>query len=530
MEIVGTNEYEDKRKSKKLMIMITAAIVVLLIISIILFLVIYYLKSKQFKFVVDGKNVSSYSNDLFIFEDEDIYVSLKDIASIIGYKHYNGGYKQYTEDSNKCYLECSNEIVTFERDSKKIYKTPVDDLDYTYYSLDESITRKNGKLYINSNDLGLACNLQIGFNKESNKVTINTLPYIANWYTTNYSNASVESNFNNQKALLYGLMVVQSVDNKEKDIELKDVKYGIHNLQNEEIVGMKYTNIEFIEGTEEFLVTTTEKKVGLITSDGTTRVTPQYDALKQIDKDKNLYLATNNNKSGIIEKNGKILIYLEFDQIGVDTTQFTTNDIKNKYILYNNAIPVMRDKKWGLYNVDGKQILPLEYDSMGCITRTSSDSSVNNILVIPEIEGIVVGKNFEVEKSKFVMYYGVVSSTGKELIPTWMETIYSVITSGQEKYTMVNMGNSMDIIDYIRDNNILDKNVENNLNENTNTINNQIDNNEIDNNVVNNTNEVSNNITNSTVNNISNENTNQQTVETVAQPTQDGTLQFMPIQ
>ena len=29
--------------------------------------------------------------------------------------------------------------------------------------------------------------------------------------------------------------------------------------------------------------------------------------------------------------NGKILVYLEYDQIGVDTTDFTTNDIKNKY-------------------------------------------------------------------------------------------------------------------------------------------------------------------------------------------------------
>ena len=193
--------------------------------------------------------------------------------------------------------------------------------------------------------------------------------------------------------------------------------------------GLKYTNIEFIEGSQEFIVTTPEKKVGLITKDGDTRVSPQYDALKQIDKDRNLYLATNNKKSGVIERNGKILIYLEYDQIGVNKTQFPSNDIKNKYILFNNAIPVMRDKKWGLFDIDGKEILPVDYDSMGCVVRTSSDRSLNNILVIPEIEGIVIGKEFTTENNNKTMYYGVVSSTGQILIPTGLDTIYSVITS-----------------------------------------------------------------------------------------------------
>ena len=311
-------------------------------------------------------------------------------------------------------------------------------------------------MYVNSNDLGVICNLQISYNNEKNRVNINTLPYIVNYYTVQYSNSSL-SNFNNQKALLYGLMIVQSVDNTDKNQDAKEIRYGVNNLKNEEIVGLKYTDIEFIEGSQEFIVTTPESKVGLITKDGDTRVSPQYDALKQIDKDRNLYLATNNKKSGVIERNGKILMYLEYDQIGVDTTQFPSNDIKNKYILFNNAIPVMRDKKWGLYSIDGKEILPVEYESIGCISRTSSDRSLNNILVIPEIEGIVIGKEYEIENNNKAIYYGVVSSTGKTLIPTGLETIYSVITSGQETYTMVYMGNSMDLIEYIKETGILEK-------------------------------------------------------------------------
>ena len=452
MEIIGTELEEKERKSRSTMILISIALAVLFIISIVLFFTIKYLKEKQFKLIVNDQVVSSssYSDDLFIFQGEKAYISLKDIDKIIGYKFYNGGYKQYTEDINKCYLECDNEVTTFERDSDKIYKTPVNDLDYTYYTLKEPIKRMNGKLYIESSDLAVSCNLQIYYSMEKNRIQIHTLPYLVSYYTRAYSNSAVETNFNNQKALLYGLMVVQSIDKTEKNSNGKVLKYGVNNLQNEEIIGMKYTAMEFIEGTEEFIVTTDENKVGLITSDGDTRVSPQYDALKQIDKDLNLYLATNNSKNGVIERNGKILIYPEYDQIGVDLAKYSNNDIKNKYILFNNAIPVQRDKMWGLYDKEGKQILPLEYTDIGCSIRTSEGKSVNSVLAIPSIEGIVLSKELE-ENEKRVTRYGVFSATGKELVPVRLENIYSVTTDGQEIYTMVfNGGQTYDLIEYVR--------------------------------------------------------------------------------
>lgn len=438
MNIIGTNMEEKRKKSKKIMIIITVLIVLLLFISIGLFAAIYYLQSQQFKFIVDGKTISSNSmaSDLFVFEKDTVYISLKDISEIIDYKYYNGGYKQYTEDTAKCYLEGKNEVTTFEKDSDMIYKTPTEELDYTYFTLDEPIKRINGKLYISYKGLSKACNLQIAYSKEANNVTIYTLPYLTNYYITRYSNAAIEENFNNQKALLYGLLVVQNADNTERNSS-RDLRYGIHNLDNEEIVGTKYTNIEFIEGTEEFIVTTEEKKVGIITSDGDTKVTPQYDALKQIDKDMNLYMATNNGKSGVIEKNGKILIYLEYEQIGIDTTKFPTNDIKNRYILFDNAIPVKQNDKWGLYDIRGNLILPIEYIDLGCVSRTTSNRNLNNILIIPEIEGIVVCKELEVD-SKKIEYYGIVNSRGKQLVPVALETVYSITASGKEEYTMIN--------------------------------------------------------------------------------------------
>ena len=457
MEIIGTDMYEEKSKNKKTMIIIAIIIAILLVISIILFLTISYLKSKQFKYVVNDEKIKSYSSEMFIFEGEEIYVSLKDIASSIGYKHFNGGYggyEQYTEDLDQCYLESENEITTFEKGSKKIYKTPSTSLDYTYYDISEAVKRINDKLYINSKDLGLACNLQFDFDNEKNQVSIYTVDYIAAWYTQKYTDAAL-TNFNNQKALLYGLMVVQSVDNTIEDkTEEKEIKYGIHNLNDKEIVGMKYADIEFIEGTQEFLVTTFDKKVGLITSEGNTRVTPQFDSLKQIDKDRNLYLASINNQYGIIEKNGKTLIYLEYEQIGVDLSDFKSNDIKNKYILFDAIIPVKRNNKWGFYNVDGNLVLPIEYDLLGCIIGSTTDKNVNSVLIIPEIESVVIGQYFiENEGSsstKKVAKYGVYNAKGKEIVPICLDNLYSITSSGQVEYMMLNGGNTYNVIEYVK--------------------------------------------------------------------------------
>ena len=256
MEIIGTNQEEKDKKTKKLMIGITIAIIMLFVISIILFITIYYLNDQLFKFNVDGVKTKMTSSDLFVYEQDKVYVSISDIAPIIGYNFYNGGYKQYSEDTNKCYLESTNEICTFERNSDTIYKTPTDKIDYQYFTIDEPVKRINNKLYITSEGLSLACNLKFYHEPEENTITIYTLPYYASYFTQNYAMSAVYDNFKNQKALLYGLMVVQNIENTEENYNNKNIRYGITTIEGKEIVGTKYTGIEFIESTQEFIVKT----------------------------------------------------------------------------------------------------------------------------------------------------------------------------------------------------------------------------------------------------------------------------------
>ena len=440
MELMGYDQEEAKRKNNKIMKWIIIAIVIFLVITIGLFATIYYLQATEFKFIVDNTNVAM-TEDLFIFEDDTIYVSIKDIAPIVGYKYYNGGYKQYSEDVTKCYLESKNEVCTFEKDSNIIYKTPADEIDYEYYTISTPVKYINEKLYVTAEGISLACNLKISYQKSENTIIINTLDYYTNYYTQKYTTAAISNDFNNQKALLYGLLVVKNVDQNGN----LGNRYGIITLNGQEVVGTKYTDIDFIESTQEFIVRTEEGKVGIITSSGVTKVSPQYDDLKQIDKNLNLYLATNNNKKGVIEKNGKILIYLEYDEIGIDTTQFSNNDIKNPYLLFDNAIPVKQNGKWGMYDKRGNLILPIEYEGFGC---TINNTSVNNILIIPEVKGIVVSKTYQMEKER-VTLYGIVNYLGKDLVPAALQTVYSTINNGRETYTMIYNGTSYNVIDYI---------------------------------------------------------------------------------
>ena len=93
-----------------------------------------------------------------------------------------------------------------------------------------------------------------------------------NNYTNEIEEAAIseDSNFANQKALLYDMIVVKNTANK----------YGVNNLKNESIIGEKYREITFVEYSQEFIVKTDEGKVGIITKDGKTKINPDYSSMR----------------------------------------------------------------------------------------------------------------------------------------------------------------------------------------------------------------------------------------------------------
>lgn len=440
-DFIGSAGYnrptEEQIKAKKWMKIIGIILVLLLLIVVGLIALIYYVQTTQLKVSLDGKSNNKIKSILLFDQNNNIYVPIREFAKYMGYSSGNGDYKQYAEDITKCYVESKDEIASFSLGSNKIYKILQDgNNDYEYYEINEPVKMFNDQLYITIEGAQIAFNISMSYNQEQNQVNIFTLPYLVTWYTTKFQNAGIsdkDATFSNQKALLYNMLIVKN----------ENGNYGVQTLTGQEVLGTKYANIKFVESTKEFIVTTLENKMGIMSYDAKIKIAPEYDAIKQIDKDSGLYLVTNNKKQGVINANGSIVLYLEYDQIGINANQYMSNKIKNQYLLYNKCIPARKNETWEIFDKTGQKITKDTYSGLGCSigNTTNKDQASNSVLLIPQYEGIVVRKN---------NVYGLIDSDGKPLLPIALQSIYSITSEGEETYYMVYNKQLMNIIDYIK--------------------------------------------------------------------------------
>lgn len=454
MELMENIPEENKKMSKtKIWLIIVLVLIFLLIIAAVaIFIYSQNLARTRFKFFVDGKSQSGYTEDMFVFEENKIYVSIKGIAPLLGYTAYNGGYDQYTEDRTKCYVTNQLEAVSFEANSKKIYKYNVAESknsESQTFNVNEAIRTIGSDLYIFSEDLPKAFNIMITRDESNNSVSVFTLGYLANYYSGQITNSAITSDtsnftqsvlFNNQKAVLYDMMIVRDPSTNQ---------YGVVSISNPEnqIIGARYAGIEFMEGSNDFIVETSNGKVGIIGSDGVTKVKLEYDDITEIDKNLGLYLVTSNNKQGVVNKNGKIIVYQEYDQIGLSDT-IDDENVTNKYILFDNCIPVRRDNLWGLIDINGNTILPIEYDGIGSQADLANDSRAADVLVIPELNAIVVEKD-EINGNSRVKKYGLIDSNGTLIINIVLDSVYSLTTQGEVTYYGLIQDQIIDLVEYM---------------------------------------------------------------------------------
>lgn len=460
-------QMQKNKKTKIIMIVIIVCIILLIALSAVIMYMIQDVQKNTTKLTIDTKAISSFSSDLFLFEDDTIYVSIRDFAELVGYRGYNGDYT--SEGLTKGYIRNDYEEASYTLNSNKLYKKLLDSNDNEYYNLEKSVRIQNNKLYMSIDGVKIATNCSIQYDDANKQFTVYTLPYLVSVYAQTFKDAAIigeDVDFSNQKALLYNIVIVRTLDEEGNPTG----NYGVKNSEGQEIIGTKYKSIKFIESTGEFIVATENNKMGTLSLTGATKIPIAYDEIKQIDKNLNLYMVKNNNKYGVINQSGNVVIYLEYDKIGVDTTQFESNNIKNQYLLFDNCIPVQRDKKWGFFDKTGKQIIGLKYDEIGCVVGTQEGTSSQNLLIIPEYEAIVVGNETKNGKK-----YGLVNSLGEELIKCVLDTIYSVTTSGQDTYWMEQIKEEVtvrrDVIEWLQQNG-KQKPVkrEENANANTNTM------------------------------------------------------------
>lgn len=445
-------DYKKKDNSKKIarIILIFIALIIIAIISVLG--VLMYIKNKELKLYIDGNVNDKVKNMMEVDDDGTVYFPVKDIASYLGYQSYNGEYTDKSEDANKCYVQNDNEIANFVLNSNKIYKLALENSDgnYNYYYANKPVKAINGKLYISSDALANAFNLSFTYDTDSNRVYIYTMPYLIESYSAkvlDYGYDSISDNFINQKAVLNSMLVVTKNQGKS---------YAVIDLKGNAIIEAKYDNIEYLENTGDFLVTS-NNKVGIISSKRETKVQLLYDSLELVDSDSGLFIAKKDNKYGIIDSKGNIKVYIEYDEIGIDNTKFEKNNIKNKYLLDNGMIPAKKDKYWGAFDKNGKTVLNFEYDSFG-YTATSNREAIN-LLIIPDYNLMVVCQNKK---------YALVSSTGDMVIRPVLDDAYMTISSGKKYYYMNVSDRKIDIIEFLDEQSPnITKNSSNETNNNT---------------------------------------------------------------
>ena len=410
---------EEKKKKRTTKIILAAIIVVfLIIVAIVSYLL--YIQSTSLKLTLDGQTNNSLKQLLVFESDGTIYVPIKEVASYLGYESFNGEYSDKSESQSKCYVQSENEVANFTLGSNTIYKLDLtqNNSDYEYVHIKNPVKAINGVLYTTAEGIQEAFNVSFTYDQESNRVTIFTLPYLVQFYTPyalDYGYAEISETFANQKAILDNMLVVMK-EGANKD------QYGVVDTDGKTLLDAKYDNITYLPNIGDFLVET-DRKVGVLSKAGQTKVQIMYDSLTLMDSDAGLYVASRDKKYGVIDTNGVIKIYIENDQVGVDTSKFTENNIKSKYLLVDNLIPVKKGDYWGLFDKNGNQVVEFKYDNFGYITSNNRDAY--NLLVIPDYNVIVACLD---EK------YTLLNASGEELFPTIADDIYMTISGGQRYY------------------------------------------------------------------------------------------------
>ena len=444
---------EKKKKVATKIILVAIIAVVLVIVGIVSYLL--YIQSTTLKLTLDGQANEKLKQLLVFEEDGTIYVPIKDVASYLGYDSFNGEYSDKSESQSKCYVQSKEEteIANFSLGSNVIYKLDLtkNNGDYEYAYIKEPVKAINGVLYTTTEGIEEGFNVSFTYDQDANRITIYTLPYLVQFYTPyalDYGYTEISEVFANQKAILDGMLVVSN-----------DKAMGVIDTDGKNLLEAKYDNITYLPSVGDFLVET-NRQVGVLAKNGQTKVDIIYNSLTLMDSDAGLYVASREGKYGVIDTNGVIKIFIENDQVGVDTTRFSQNNLKSKYLLADNLIPVKKGDYWGLFEINGKQVVNFEYDSFGYIASNSRDAY--SLLVIPDYNVIVAGRDDK---------YTLINSSGEMLFGLVADDIYMTISGGERHYYITVNDNLIDAEEYLQSRGIRKQNSSSSASNNSNITN-----------------------------------------------------------
>lgn len=460
MKLYDEEELRKKNeKTRKMRNLILVSIIFTVVLIVLLMGVIYYLIYNPDRITISlNGNENEQIEQMIITKNDDdgntiVYYPIREISSIFGYSSNDGDYGRNVENTEDCYVESENEVAIFKEDSNLIYKidkTIDNNTEYKYeeVKIENLVIKENDKLYVDTEGLKEAFNLDIDFNKKRKKINITLLDQLVTSAQTILEKNKLgilDEKFSNRKALLDNMIVIENEETRKKGV----IDYS----SKEEILGFQYDDLTYIPSKESFLIKK-DDKVGIIGSDRILKIKPQYDNLVLIDNENGLYLAEDNGGLfGVIDENQNLMIHFEYTKIGVDVSSYKENDIKNGYVFFGKLIPAQRsDGKWVFYrinstiNPDGTRkiecnlIQDVDFENIGCLASSGENRGiVSGLLVVKEYNLVVVQKYNS---------YGFMDTNGYRALGVMYENAYIETSSGVSNYYATDKdGNKINIIE-----------------------------------------------------------------------------------
>lgn len=437
MNLIDENEELEQSQSKKKMIkIIIFSIAFLILIAIILLVYTTVKKNNTLKLQIDETNTNipaglfymSDEKNIYVDENNQVYVSVKKLSALLGVEFFNDEYKNKGEDTTKCYIKTYNEYTSYISNSSQIYKAVIVDeqqetvtetttatnkttsnttkkseedikkvTEYEYFQIENGVKYIDGEIYASQDAIKLGFNVNFSYDQSTKTVKIYTLDYLEKLASSIVKNAVIGENcsYSNKKLLKYGLVLIQNTDNC----------YGIANYYNysesDYVVSCKYSDIRFVEGSSTLIVTTSDdNKQGILKLDlnnqgkATVKIEPNYQLIRKMDENMELYLIKENGKYGIIRLIGDeidVVLKSEYQDIGLGDKLY--KDMDNKYVINGKYIPVEIDDCWGIISTEGMLLITPQYPGIGCNLGETGSGSGDGVIILPELldgnDGIV---------------------------------------------------------------------------------------------------------------------------------------------
>ncbi|MBR3613643.1 MAG: WG repeat-containing protein [Clostridia bacterium] len=467
------NELERNARSKRNVVISLVFCSFLIVLLVILIGFVRYQDSITEKMFIDDVQIGIPAG-LYKVIDGDRYVNIRTLAELFGYNYTKGIYGEYTEDDDSCYLQNNFEIVAITAGAQKYTKYlemkdpaqatigPITGIRFKNengysesFKLEKPVRFEDGNLYVLQEYVPTMFNIQIDWQEYRIRFyTLNYLASVAQRTAAGRGLTHIQEYYENMRALNYGYIVVGDATSG-----IISKEYGVIDLSTgQEIISTKYDDIVFVENSQEFNITVANGTVGILNNKGETVIAPsEFEKISLLDQENKLYLVEKNREYGILDKNGDILIYAEYDEIGIDIADFIKEETDNGKLLFGKCIPVKKDNKYGLYDIEGNKLLESVYDGFGYKTpvKTTSSGSEQSALLIPSyvgINGIVVNYNDK---------YGIFDvNAGALILPTVFDKVYSVKKEGERTYYVSYNEEELELSQYLKEMNL------NNVNEN----------------------------------------------------------------